>query len=120
MMVKEIGLKNNKKFYRRPYIIFFEQYNKCCMLKWGVVHHKDENPLNNNIENLQGMTRSQHMKLHRKGKSLSKEHGYRIEDNRTCFSCGLKTTKISSYNRPIWYTIDRKNKLYSCYNCIYI
>lgn len=29
-----------------------------------IVHHKDENRLNNTLDNLQVMTRSQHMKLH--------------------------------------------------------
>lgn len=31
-----------------------------------VVHHKDENKLNNNIDNLQCMTRAEHIRLHKK------------------------------------------------------
>ena len=29
-----------------------------------IIHHKDENRLNNSLNNLELMTRSQHMKLH--------------------------------------------------------
>lgn len=41
--------------------------------KWAI-HHKDQNPLNNSIYNLVFMTRSEHTKLHWKGKKFSEEH----------------------------------------------
>jgi len=56
-----------------------------------VVHHKDINPLNNQLDNLQVMTRSEHMKLHKPSlgykiteeqrKHLSDAHkGYKVKD----------------------------------------
>lgn len=50
---------------KRIHVYIFEQYYQCCMLKWGDVHHIDENRNNNDISNLQGYTHSSHMKLHR-------------------------------------------------------
>ena len=37
----------------------------CCMLPWGVIHHKDENRQNNEISNLEGMVRSNHLSHHK-------------------------------------------------------
>ena len=58
-----------------------------------VVHHKDFNPENNSVENLQIMGRDEHMKFHNKNRR-------RIEN--TCVVCGKKflvaqkTTQICS------------------------
>lgn len=43
---------------------FYTEYYQCCILPWGIVHHKDDNKENNMIWNLEGMTRAQHMALH--------------------------------------------------------
>lgn len=52
----------------REHIYFYQEYHKCCMLKWGVVHHIDENKENNMPWNLMGMMRSNHMSLHKSKK----------------------------------------------------
>src|SRR4051812_24372846 len=44
-----------------------------CILKWGVVHHRDRNRSNNSWYNLQGMMRWQHTSLHHKGRKQSEE-----------------------------------------------
>lgn len=41
----------------------FEQHHKCCLLKTAVIHHKDGNGHNNNIDNLQLTNRKNHKKL---------------------------------------------------------
>lgn len=41
--------------------------------KIWVIHHKDENPLNNSIDNLVFMTFSEHSSLHSKGRKLDEE-----------------------------------------------
>lgn len=52
------------------YRIIAEQYLNRPLLESEVVHHKDGNPNNNNIENLEIMTRSEHAKLHHIPKKL--------------------------------------------------
>lgn len=46
--------------YVREHVYFFERYNKCCMLPWGDVHHKDFNTENNMPWNLMGLMHYQH------------------------------------------------------------
>jgi hypothetical protein len=48
----------------------FQEYYQCCMLPWGVVHHKDpvrKGYCNNMIWNLEGMMRSKHTEIHNMG-----------------------------------------------------
>ncbi len=65
----------DKKGTIREHIYNFQEYYQCSLLPWGVVHHiipitKDY--CNNMIWNLMGMTRSQHMKLHKAIKKKTK------------------------------------------------
>lgn len=52
-----------------------------------LVHHKDDNPLNNNIDNLELVTPSQHGKMHKNGRHLRQ---YRDSEkySHTCQHCG--------------------------------
>lgn len=60
--------KSHTGDYVMEHIVVYEQYHKCCMLKWGVVHHINEVRNDNRIENLQGMTLSKHVSYHNKNK----------------------------------------------------
>lgn len=78
---------SKKNGYVLEHVYFYQEYHKCCMLKWGVVHHIDENKENNMPWNLQGMTRGQHITLHKTGViSYQKDM-----DNRFCKYCNGKT-----------------------------
>jgi len=63
---KPSHIHSDKQGYVSEHVSTFTEFHKCCMLKWGHVHHikpiKDGGT--NDISNLQGMTRSQHTKLH--------------------------------------------------------
>jgi hypothetical protein len=61
-------LRADRDGYVREHILIYEDYHQCCMLDWGIIHHKDENRQNNSIDNLEGMTRGQHNTIHKKGK----------------------------------------------------
>lgn len=97
--------------YIIEHIYFYEQYHKCCLLKWGEVHHKDENTENNMPWNLEGITSRQHQSIHHTGKRyIIKDHSKTL-----CILCGSKETYIQKINgRPDW----RKYKDgYICRKC---
>lgn len=79
--------------YVREHILIYEQYHKCCMLKWGIVHHINEITNDNRIENLQGMTNGKHTKFH---------NTIDMSD-RKCSQCESDKTEINKLNyRPHW------------------
>lgn len=53
--------------YCLEHVYFYQEYNKCCVLPWCVVHHIDGNTENNMPWNLMVMTKSAHMSYHKKG-----------------------------------------------------
>ena len=56
--------KNHKKYYEHRYI--WEQ-NYGTIPNGNIIHHKDGNKLNNDIENLECMTIGEHNSLRKKG-----------------------------------------------------
>ena len=46
-------------------ILVYEQYHRCCVLSWGAIHHINQIRTDNRLENLQGMTKAEHSRLHR-------------------------------------------------------
>lgn len=102
----------DKEGYVAEHVYFFTQYNKCCMLKWGVVHHIDENPENNMIWNLQGMLQSRHISHHSK-KDLS---------DRRCLICDSKYTSYKirkGIKHYIWFIYKYGFICNKCYMKIY-
>lgn len=68
--------ENNKGYFRLSdntllHRKVWEEYYGQKIPKGYVIHHKDENPKNNSIENLQLMTVEEHIKHHHKGKTVS-------------------------------------------------
>lgn len=49
--------------YIRLHRLVYEEYYKCCLLSWTVVHHIDGNRKNNEISNLEPMYKNKHDKL---------------------------------------------------------
>ena len=90
--------KSDSNGYIKEHIYFYEQYYQCCLLPWGVVHHiipVSEDYCNNMIYNLMGMTRSEHISLHQKGKPKL----YRkIDNNLICCICKNKSKQWRRYN----------------------
>ena len=47
------------------HILVWEEDNNACLLRSGIVHHKDHNRNNNHPSNLQAMMRSKHVGIQR-------------------------------------------------------
>ena len=98
------------------HIIIYEEFYRCCILKSSVVHHKDGNKINNNIENLQLMSKSEHIRHHKLEKR--KDIDYSLVG---CMDCGTTTvpiqTRKSGYKYPYWHPIDILKKLFRCHKC---
>lgn len=109
-------LNANVNGYVRENIYNFQEFHKCCMLKWGHVHHMDENRQNNMIWNLQGMTKSKHSRLHCiKNKVLvGNKYGKRDMVGRKCSFCDSDKTHVKKNGNPHWY---RNNNEFLCYKC---
>ena len=60
--------RENKHGYVLQHILVFEEYFKCCILKWGIVHHINEIKNDNRQENLMGMMAGKHVSHHLKGR----------------------------------------------------
>ena len=76
--ITSTGEGNNGKLLHR---LIYENFWSVSLPKEIVIHHKDENKLNNCINNLEAMTREEHQSLHNigeknpnYGKPLSEEH----------------------------------------------
>jgi NADH:ubiquinone oxidoreductase subunit len=63
----------NKRSERR-YIVVMEKHLGCKIPKGWVVHHIDEDPTNDDIDNLALMTNKAHLILHHKGKKNPKKN----------------------------------------------
>jgi len=63
--------KNKKPENKYIHRLLFETFNNYKIKKGECVHHLDKNILNNNFDNFQLMTLSEHMSLHNSGKKHS-------------------------------------------------
>jgi hypothetical protein len=87
--------------------VIYENHYKCCLLPYIIVHHIDGNKDNNNIENLQPLTKSQHITIH----NMGNKHGMKDMTDRKCTLCKTNQT----YKRQ-WFKIQNR---YLCKKCGY-
>lgn len=91
------------------HIFIFQEYYNCCLLDWGVVHHKNRIKIDNRIENLDGMMNSQHSRLHREIDTSS----------RICMLCDSNKTFIKKTGKPLWLKHEDGFICINCYMKIY-
>jgi len=58
----------NVNGYVREHRVIYEKYHACCLLPWTSIHHIDGNRLNNDIHNLEAMTKNGHHQHHNHSK----------------------------------------------------
>ena len=113
---------SNKRGYVKAHIYMYQEYHKLCMLKWGDVHHIDENKQNNMPWNLQGMMKSKHLSIHKKGNKYC-YNKHQDMSNRKCHKCGTKKTRIARPHRDnktpyyVWHHLDHDPINWYCDNC---
>jgi hypothetical protein len=100
----------NQNGYVLEHRLVHEEYHKCCLLPWTIVHHKDGDKENNDPSNLEPMLINHHNRLH----NIGRQHT--IPGTRVCMDCGSKTT----YHRPRsgypeWRRVD--NAQWRCKRC---
>ncbi len=74
--------KDGKSKPKLIHILEFENFNNYKLKENECVHHIDLNPENNNLNNFQLKTKSEHNSLHNKGKIFSGEHRKKISETR--------------------------------------
>jgi hypothetical protein len=100
----------NAMGYIREHRLVYEDYHKCCLLYWVMIHHINGIKDDNRIENLHATTISDHMILHKTGifKDMS---------DRYCKRCG--TTKTSKYEGKydLWRRHPLTKEEWYCNSC---
>jgi hypothetical protein len=104
----------DKRGYVPEHVKVYTEYYGCCMTRNGVVHHDDEDKLNNSIENLVGMSRKQHRSHHNKGN----QYGKRDLSGRYCLICKSTKTLKNKDNTYSWYKYENGWLCRSCYQKI--
>ena len=101
--IKHFNFKKTTEYREHRYV--YEKHNQCCLLDWVDIHHIDGDKTNNEISNLQPLTRSKHRSI-----------TLRDMSGRSCSNCNSKLTILfKDNNRPHWY-FDKKGG-YLCRKC---
>lgn len=100
------------------HIYVFQEYNKCCLLPWGQVHHIDpvrEGYCNNMPWNLEGMMKQKHIDLHMKGNQYGKNNTKNMDDR----ACSFPLCNNPNIKTRWWYNDLNNDWLcHYCYNRI--
>ena len=96
--------KNYQKFLHR---LIFEDFYGFEVPKGFVVHHKDENKLNNCILNLQLLSEREHRSLHNKGKKHSAETKLKMSLAKKGKYVGKNNSGYKDYARVV--KLDNRN-----------
>lgn len=105
------------KGYVFEHILIYEQFYNCCIPKYSIIHHLNNNRLDNRIENLEAMIRAKHTSLHQRYRK-------KVKEERVCANCNSITSRISRQKNRFsgsqhWYKFGAAWLCYGCYHEIY-
>ena len=87
---------SRKPTFKLLHRVIMEEYYGLTLTRKTIVHHKDGNPLNNDISNLELMNLAEHSRLHR---LHDKKH------IKICLGCG-KAYETAKLNRGKWCSVN--------------
>jgi hypothetical protein len=99
----------------REHVYFYQEYHKCCVLKWAIVHHIDpvrEGYCNNMPWNLTTMMRDDHIRYHN---TTTRVYIKKNTSGVRCSECGSDTTYIRKNGSHHWLNDGKGGRL--CLNC---
>ena len=79
-VAQKIILHQGRKEFKQMHVHCIMMHTFCGYRPGFLVHHLDENPLNNALSNLVYMTREEHLSCHHKREHLSKETRAKLSD----------------------------------------
>lgn len=99
-----------KSGYIKEHILVMSKHLGRPLKKGEVIHHIDENKLNNNINNLQIFNRSSHRSFH----NIGNKYGKKDMNNRKCLRCNSDKTYTNKKGHTCWYKFKDG---FSCRKC---
>lgn len=111
---------SDKQGYIDEHVYNYQEYYKCCLLPWTVVHHIDpvtKDYCNNMPWNLTTMMRGEHVSYHNK---TTRVYIRKDWTGTVCSQCGSDKTYIPKNGNPHWLN-DKKGGWWclSCYGMNY-
>ena len=110
-------IQNNIKHSTNGYLKFKGMYVHCIQAHtaWGYkkgfdIHHLDENKLNNTLSNLQYVLRSEHNKLHKKGKATWTQ-GKHLSEETKCKISQAQLGKTAWNKGSFWWNNGQDQKM---------
>ena len=91
----ERQIKRNGVFLTKSHLVWNENHPDDPVKEGEVVHHKDNNPTNDHPDNLEKMTRAQHMSFHAKERESWKHPNFKIA-SAAAASKRLKDPKVQA------------------------
>jgi hypothetical protein len=93
--------------YVKEHRLVYEKHHKCCLLKWGHIHHINGVKDDNRIENIVLLSNAQHRKL----------HGKIDMSGRYCLLCNSTKTFFKKDKQYfVWYKFQGGFICANCYN----
>ena len=112
--IQKIKIRDGRPYFKSMAIHKIQAHTYYGYKKDYDIHHLDENKMNNSLSNLVYLTRSEHTKLHMKGKHLSDEHKRKISDAAKNMSEETKRKLSEAAKGKIWINNGAISKKVKC------
>ena len=110
--IQETKIRDGRAYFKRHAVHQWQVHTHLGYKKDYDIHHIDENKMNNSLENLVYLTRSEHMKIHSNGKIFSEETKKKIGEAHKRENLSEETRrKMSESAKGKHFSDEHKRKL---------